>query len=481
MSAPNCLRCLLQLRPSVAVPRYVASRSTAAASAIPIASAWTAPFSTTTARDAKKKDKSGGGTHIRAGKKIKLGKFKKNTTADRGKAPAPGERKAYRKKILLSNNNALPVPGLADLSAEDMLNPKNAATVLSIPDAVVDQLRASEAFKPTQCWGVFRKPSVLLRSETIDLMTRMKGAAKQKQTLRLVVTGDRITGKSMLLLQAMTHAFLNDWIVVNIPEGQELTTACTEYAAIPGSDPVRYMQQNYVLKLIQAIRKANEKVFSKLSTVHSHPELPQHIPVGSPLMQLANSAKEADNAWMIFQALWQELTARGRPPLLFALDGLAHVMKVSDYRSPAFELIHSHDLALVRLFVESLSGAGAFPNGGAILAATSRGNSPRTPTMELALAQREAEQAKDAAADVPQPDPFFRGYDERVQAALRTVQVLKLSGITKLEARVLMEYWAASGILRTTVDETAVSEKWTLGGNGVVGEMERAALLTMRL
>ncbi|KAK3693558.1 mitochondrial ribosomal death-associated protein 3-domain-containing protein [Podospora appendiculata] len=478
MSAPNCLRCLLQLRPSVALPRHLlVARSTAA-----IAIAWTAPFSTTTANNAKtggggSKDKTGG--HIRAGKKIKLGKFKKNTTADRGKAPAPGERKAFRKKILLSNNNALPVPGLVDLTPEHMLDPQNAATVLSIPDAVVDQLRAVEAFKPTQCWGVFRKPSMLLRTETIDLMNRMKGAAKQKQTLRLVVTGDRITGKSMLLLQAMTHAFLNDWIVVNIPEGQELTTASTEYAAIPGSDPVRYMQQTYVLKLIQAIRKANEKVLSKLSTVQSHPELPQHIPVGSPLMQLANSAKEADNAWMIFQALWQELTARGRPPMLFALDGLSHIMKVSDYRSPAFELIHAHDLALVRLFVESLGGAGAFPNGGAVLAATSRGNSPRAPSMELALQQREAEQAK--AADVPQPDPFFRGYDERVQAALRTVQVLKLSGISKLEARVLMEYWAASGILRTTVDESAVSEKWTLGGNGVVGEMERAALLTMRL
>jgi len=35
--------------------------------------------------------------------------------------------------------------------------------------------------------------------------------------------------------------------------------------------------------------------------------------------------------------------------------------------------------------------------------------------------------------------------------------------------------------LRTTVDETAVAEKWVLGGHGVVGEMERASLLTMRL
>ncbi len=77
------------------------------------------------------------------------------------------------------------------------------------------------------------------------------------------------------------------------------------------------------------------------------------------LSQLTANAKEADNAWPIFQALWQELTleGHGRPPILFCLDGLSHIMKVSDYRSPAFELIHSHDLALVKLFNDCLSGA----------------------------------------------------------------------------------------------------------------------------
>lgn len=263
---------------------------------------------------------------------------------------------------------------------------------------------------------------------------------------------------------------------------QELTTACTEYAPIPGTEPVQYMQPNYVLKLLQAIKKANEKVLAKTYTVSAHPELPQNITANTPLLTLANVAKEPDAAWPVFQAFWNELTARGanRPPVLLSLDGLAHVMRVSDYRSPAFELIHSHDLALVRLFADALGGAVQFPGGGAVLAATSRNNAPRAPSMELALAQREAEQA--GAADAkPQPDPYFRGYDERVEAVLRSVQVLRLRGVSKLEARAVMEYWAASGMLRATVDEKTVSEKWTLGGSGVLGEMERAALLTMRL
>lgn len=273
---------------------------------------------------------------------------------------------------------------------------------------------------------------------------------------------------------------------------QELTTACTEYAPVPGTEPAQYMQPVYVLKLIQAIKRANEKVLAKTYTVSAHPELPQNIPANTPLLALANVAKEPDAAWPVFQALWSELTAQGanRPPILLSLDGLAHVMKVSDYRSPAFELIHAHDLALVRLFADALGGGVQFPAGGAVLAATSRNNAPRAPSMELALAQREAEQAarqtgdgnKDGSkAGVPQRDPFFRGYDDRVEAVLRSVQVLRLGGIDKLEARALMEYWAASGMLRATVDEKTVSEKWTLAGNGVLGEMERAALLTARV
>lgn len=240
------------------------------------------------------------------------------------------------------------------------------------------------------------------------------------------------------------------------------------------------MQQVYVLKLIQNLRKANEKVLSRLTTAFAHPELPQHIPVSSPILQLANAAKEPESAWTVFSALWKELTAniRGRPPILFALDGLHHIMKVSHYRNAAFDLIHSHDLALIKLFTDYLSGQASLPNGGAIIAATSRNNQPTSPSLELLIQQKIAQQNGET---VPAKQPYFRGYDARVENALKNAQVMKLRGVSKLETRSLMEYWAASGLLRTTVDEVAVSEKWMLGGNGVLGEMERASLLTMRL
>lgn len=211
-----------------------------------------------------------------------------------------------------------------------------------------------------------------------------------------------------------------------------------------------------------------------------HPELVQHFPVGSSLLQLANAAREPDSAWPIFNAVWSELMVKdnGRPPILFSLDGLAHIMKMSEYRSPAFEIIHAHDLVLINHFVEFLSGNKKLPNGGAVIAATARSNAPRNPSMELMVAQREAELGY--TEEKPVKEPYGKGYDDRVEKALEKVDVLKLKSVSRSEARSLMEYWAASGLLRTAVDEKTVSEKWMIGGNGNLGEMERVSLLTMR-
>lgn len=264
---------------------------------------------------------------------------------------------------------------------------------------------------------------------------------------------------------------------------------------MPGSNPPQYVQPNYTYHLLQTMLAANGDLLAKFTTARAYDDLVNPVPAGSTLHELVSAAKEPDHAWSVFQALWTELldaeTKLPRPPVLFTLDGLAHIMRVSDYRSPAFERIHSHDLLLVRFFVDALGGATTFPHGAAFLAATTRGNTPLNPTLELAVAQRLAEQAVAKAAangdesssdiDVPQPEPYFRHYDERVAAALRTVEVLKLKGLSKTETRSLLEYWAASGVLRERVDETAVTQSMMLSGNGVVGELERAYLLSLRV
>ncbi|KAI1759047.1 mitochondrial ribosomal protein [Hypoxylon sp. FL1150] len=472
MASANCWRLLARPSQRLFSPASLLTPSSSIAPAI--------AFSTTAQLNAGGKvvqrgSDTGLSRHVRSGKRLVLRKKKKKQTV-KSKPPAPGERKAFRKRIQLSNDNALQVSGLSELTAENIVDSASVGQVVGLPPALIDQLRATEAFKPTQTWGLFRSPHMLIRQETVDMAKQLTESISRKETLRMVVTGDRASGKSIIGLQALATGFMNDWVVINIPEAQELTTGATEYSPIPNSE--QFSQPVYTIKLFQAIYKANQSVLSQHKIELDHMHLPVAANRGMTLAALANATKEPEFAWPVFQALWKELLLPGRPPILFTLDGLSHIMRISDYRSPAFELIHSHDLSLIRLFTDALGGKTQFPNGAGILGICTKGNSLVIPSMEKALEQAAAAQA---GTPVPERDPFFAKYDNRVFEALKGVKLLNVKGVSKQEARGLMEYWAASGILRTRVDEKNVSEKWTMAGSGILGEMERVALYDVRV
>lgn len=259
---------------------------------------------------------------------------------------------------------------------------------------------------------------------------------------------------------------------------QDLTNGNTEYAPIADTaDPVLFFQPVYCLKLLQNIYKANKAVLETLQLQGDWSKM-TNLKQGATLADLALGAKESEYAWPTLNALWTELTLPGRPPVLFGLDGLGHINKMSEYRDTSFKEVYAHDLALVRTFVDALSGKTKLPNGGAIIAATSENNCQRHPSQELVLSQLEAGQA---GQEIPKPDPYERKYDERAYDALKNSFVLRLEGVSKEEGRALMEYWGASGLVRDVLNTRTVSEKWALGGHGNVGEMERVALMTMRM
>ncbi|MCJ1389716.1 37S ribosomal protein S23 mitochondrial [Xylographa bjoerkii] len=440
------------------------------------------------------------------GEKTTFSKKKKKAAESKGRPPAPGERKALRKRIVLSNTNALEVPDMQDLTAESMSNTKLQGQVIGIPGPVVDQLRAIEAFKTCQGWGFFRRPGMLVREETVShgkLMQSMSGPADTR-TIRRIYVGERGSGKSTMLLQAMTIAFLQNWVVINFPEGQDLTIGHTEYGPLPGFSPPVYHQKTYTAALLSRLVRANP-VLSTLRLSQSHTSFPTPLQSNISLDRLALlGASDPDIAYPVFLALWAELSAPStrehpRPKILLALDGIAHVMRNSAYRSTSFTPIHSHDLALVRFFIEHLSGAKALPNGGMVLAATSESNHPTVTTLQFKLKQIEIAQNPESVAalpspvqpfltatgqdynPVPQPEPFVR-YDERVMQVLGGpgpqggLEVQRLKGLSREEARGLMEYWARSGMMRKEVSEGLVGEKWTMSGGGVVGELERGCV-----
>jgi hypothetical protein len=222
--------CLLEMASNTTCLRLLRGRATSACGAFSYRPQ-TAAFSTTmAAQKAPVKLNSGSNAGARRFEKGKTIKLNKKAPPIPKRSPLPGERKAYRKRIVLTNDNALQFDGAQDLTAASMLDEANVPAMLRLPDKLVDQLRAAEAFKTTQCWNLFRWPHMLLRQPGQEIARRMQQDLAKKETTRLVLTGEGLVGKSMLLLQAIATAYCNDWIVINFPEGKHHQSPCSPKA-----------------------------------------------------------------------------------------------------------------------------------------------------------------------------------------------------------------------------------------------------------
>ncbi|KAL9046586.1 MAG: hypothetical protein Q9214_000610 [Letrouitia sp. 1 TL-2023] len=416
----------------------------------------------------------------------------KPSRKERGRKPARGERKAMRKRIVLSNTNALEVQ-LSQFNVEEIRNEQWIGEIMAIPNPLIDRLRDVGAFKVTQGWGLFRHPSMLVRRETVEMAKLVQEIDEEKEgasrVVRRALVGDKGSGKSVMLLQAISIAFLQGWTVINIPEAQDLTLGHTPYAPLispTSNNRTLYTQPAATASLLTAISRSNPH----LANLHVSPQTvsdPFPTPL-NPDLSLAGLAQlgvqDPELAWPIFTTLITELLAPGRPPVFFSLDGLAHAMQpATGYTAPNLKPIHPHDLTLLDWFCSFLSGSGPrLPNGGIIMASTSQSNAPQIPALDVALSGLESGYVTPAGQSVPplERNPFKR-YDERVfdvfgKAKENGAEAQRVRGLEKEEARALMEYWARSGMVRHKVNDAFVGEKWALSGGGVVGELERATL-----
>ncbi|KAL3463128.1 mitochondrial ribosomal death-associated protein 3-domain-containing protein [Aspergillus heterothallicus] len=493
MVSPFCWGCLTRLRPT---PRALLP-SPGTVSRGPA-------FHTSAILQAQARPSGRGGGSVNKFRQPSNSTMKKRKKpVEKARPPPVGERKAIRKRIVLSNPNALEVDGLQELSEETMVDSRLRGTALALPVPMLDQLRAVQAFKPKQGWSIFRRPCTILRRETLSLgreFDGISGNGKRKgSVIKRIIGGPGKSGKSVLLLQAMAMAFLKNWVVFTIPEAQELVSATNSYAPLSEEEPHLYVQNEATAALLSRTVTANKDVLSKLRVSLKHPSLSAVKP-GMTLEDLAKlGVQDPASAWAVFQALWKELSATAaspglegnftpRPPILVTVDGIGHWMTESKYRDAQFKPIHSHDLVLVRHFLDLLkpgSDKPSLPNGGALLYATSTTmNPPYVYSFDVALKQAAADDKNmwPTWDSYPQPEPYSKT-DSRVFSALdiRPSQYAQedrlryrvLGGVTHEEARGFMEYFARSGLLQETITDEWVSEKWTLAGGGVIGELER--------
>ncbi|KAJ6120408.1 hypothetical protein N7523_004688 [Penicillium sp. IBT 18751x] len=486
MASAWCWSCLSRLRttPRALIPTPAATPRIT-----------TAPFHSTAVQYANpvKKKSTLVANKYRQGQVLKR---KKKTKTERARPPAVGERKALRKRIVLSNPNALEVEGMKDLSPETMVDARLRGTVVGLPVATLDRLRAVQAFKPKQGWSIFRRPGTVLRRDTLEmgrLFEKISGdgdAPEKGKVVKKIITGSKGSGKTVHLLQAATMGFLKNWVVITVPDARDLVSGDTAYSPVEGSNPTQYDQPNAVSALLNRTVEANREVLSSLKVSQKHVGLPGLKPT-STLEDLAKLGfQDAAVAWKVFQALWAELNAtaaapgmeknfEARPPLLVTVDGLAHWMTESAYKASDFTPVHAHDLIFVQHFLSLLRGQ-SLKNGGMLLYATSTSNNPSSYSLEVGLNQLAARQAGIAptSENYPQPENYSKP-DSRVldifkpDSSKDALELQTLGGLTRDETRGFLEYFAQSGLLRESVNEQSVGEKWTLSGGGIIGELEK--------
>lgn len=400
------------------------------------------------------------------------------------KLPAIGERRQQRNRIVLSNANALEVNGLEDLNLRNFSDEKSIGRVLAFDGQTIDKLREIRGFKKSQSWGVFRRPASLMRKEIVEIGQWM--ASGTKDARRVVVTGEKSSGKSVFLSQAMAMALMKGWVVINIPEAQEHTMNHFAYAPLPktaDSDTQLYSQATLAAAILERTAKANATVLAKIKPTNPPPKS-LGIPSAEArtLHSIASfGAQDPNVAHEVFTYFLEELTQTrnaGAPPTLFTVDNLNYWMGPSKYRSADYKIVHAHQLAVVRSYLSLLfSGKQKLANGGLIMAATTGSNQPTYPSFDLLLKQVQASQQgiKPMDNSFPLPSPYQK-VDSNALGLLDPAagtEVMALQGVSKEDVGALMQYYVLSGVLKEDVSPENISEKWTLSGGGNVGELCR--------
>lgn len=246
-----------------------------------------------------------------------------------------------------------------------------------------------------------------------------------------------------------------------------------------GEKEQMYNQPQLARDLLTRVAYSNPTVLEKLKLVHNHGKLIPGRKQVKTLKDLAMiGAEDFHVAPQVWKAFWKEMQEASRPPMVIAIDGINFWMGPTKYHSADYKIVHSHQFTLIKQFLDLVFSKTekTLPNGGIVLACTTKSNHPATPSFDLLVRQIRARNQGVAITDpaFPLQDPYMKNADQRVSDLMQGIeytQLTELKGLSRGESKGLLEYFARSGILREQVTDGQVAEKWTLSGGGIVGEL----------
>lgn len=242
------------------------------------------------------------------------------------------------------------------------------------------------------------RPLSVVRDATLKLYNELDASASYSSSpKKLVINGSQSTGKSHLVLQAVSHALSSEWLVVYLPQLIHWINSTSQFIYSPVEQA--YLQPDIVKTTLSAILAVNYSsgVLAKIKVTSE--DLEQEPLSGvdisqqdASLLDLLRAATSSNvsplSSQRLFDALLSVLARQSDVPVLFALDHLQALYLSTKYRNPDYEIVQSYELAPIRSLIRFLARDDATKRQGGVkrgtvLAAVSRSHSEWQPGNEL--------------------------------------------------------------------------------------------------
>ncbi|KAK8844749.1 hypothetical protein IAR55_006599 [Kwoniella newhampshirensis] len=347
-----------------------------------------------------------------------------------------------------------------------------------LPRLQPDKYRSEHVGKPTtfskgsfeklKAFGLPRKvekelstsggPASVVREATVDLAERLDSAKSgSSKKARYVLTGERGSGKSMLMLQSVSYALESGWVVLYNPKATEWTNSSTHYIYDPTSQTfAQWQSAQQLLSTLLATNKDKLDAVKLSSTV----ELAQGKTVesGSSLSALVQiGAKDDRMAVKALDAVMSVLEKQTQYPVLWALDEAQTLFTTSKYRAPDYTPIEPYHLSTPRLALDFIAGRRAFSRG-TILTSLSLSDPTNLPSPSLITGL-----SLPSTSPVTPYTPLDPYHFEHASSGLQKIEIP--FGVTSQEAVGIFDLCAKKGWAPGGTDELFMESFTASAGN----------------
>lgn len=226
-------------------------------------------------------------------------------------------------------------------------------------------------------------PATVTRTSSNSIISTLKdNLSRPSSETRLILQGPRGSGKSMIMLQAISAMWQNDAIVIYIPQAQHLINSGANYRY--STETHTFHQPQLSVALMKSMLAANRSALSQIKTEKEFTSSNDTvIPVGETLDNVIQGPGTDERiSAEVLEFVMDTLATQTSHPVVLAVDEVQCLFMRSDYRSPTFEFLQSYALSLPRLLGDYVSGRKSFANG-AVITALSYSTPAYTPGKEI--------------------------------------------------------------------------------------------------